>query len=79
MWSFDYYLSHVIGNGLRQLAETTHSYPSNSSPEEWDRQLRETANKLLAWDKNMFCDRYTYENAKNGMKWVADNFGELWD
>jgi hypothetical protein len=79
LWSFDFYLSHLIGKGLLQLADSTMSHPCQMEADEWDRQLREASAKLLAWDVDTFVDKDAYNGAREGMKWVADNFGDLWD
>ena len=49
VWDFDYYLTSVMAQGIKHLADTTHSYPGNNefpTYESWRDYLYEIATKL---------------------------------
>ena len=49
VWDFDYYLTSVMAQGIKHLADTTHSYPGNNefpTYESWKDYLYEITNKL---------------------------------
>lgn len=57
IWSFDYYLSKVICNGLKKLKKDCHGYPEElKTPEKWDKVLQvmiegfEAAKELVSSD-----------------------------
>lgn len=39
LWSFDYYLSVVISNGLKRLKKIQNGYPHDLTPKKWDKIL----------------------------------------
>jgi len=87
VWSFDGYLAEIISKGCIHLSKTTHSYPCESSPEEWDKTLKEIAkdfedyNKIMEHDEGY--DKLTREeyDIKVGKMFalLRTNFGNLWD
>lgn len=89
-WNFDNYLSKIIANGTRHLANTTHSYPVQlqsgreiNEPEVWTEYLLEMANYFemankLEWDftKN---DEQVEEALRKGMEMLQEAYFHLWD
>lgn len=50
LWSFDYYLAKVIGNGIKNLAKISHGYPDKfSTSEEYDAMLNEMSDGFLSY------------------------------
>lgn len=44
LWNFDWYLQKILSSGLRDLAKTTHSYPTDlAGIEDWQRELNNIA------------------------------------
>ncbi len=89
LWSFDTYLAGVISKGLIELRDVTHSYPCDTSMEEWAQTLTEMASGFDAWanmwDEAMYDGDYL-ENMKaleaklnKSMDLFKEHFGSLWD
>ena len=87
VWSFDYYLAEVISKGCLQLAKETHGYPHESSPEEWDKTLKQISKEFEDYNKIMELEegyehfsREEYDKKVNDMfELLKKNFGSLWD
>ena len=90
VWEFDTYLANVIIGGLRQLADTTHSYSNNFTYEEWIDWLRNVANdieKAMAEEPDFIEDKVEYlkETArkklllKDAFTEIGEHFRDLWD
>ena len=49
LWSYDFFLASIIGNGLKQLAETTHGWPDSKFEtfEEWEAELNKIGDAFL--------------------------------
>lgn len=49
LWSYDHFLASIIGNGLKQLAETTHGWPDSKFEtfEEWQAELTKIGDAFL--------------------------------
>lgn len=55
LWSFDYYLSGVIANGLKDLKKMAHGYPGElESMEEWQGILDKIIDGFDYYHKNQF-------------------------
>lgn len=79
IWDFDYYLSYIISNGAKHLADTTCSHPIDKTYEEWQEYLREMAShfdKMIELQENF--EDPTAEFAE-GMKMLQDIYLDLWD
>ena len=44
LWNLDYYLICLLSEALKELSETTYSYPMNLTEEEWRQKLLEMSN-----------------------------------
>ena len=87
LWSLDYFIAETLSKGCKHLAETTHGYPCDSSPEEWDKTLREISKEFEDYIKiNDLEEGYNkltreeYEAKLDKMfNLLKKNFGSLWD
>jgi len=90
VWDFDYYLGTVLAGGLKQLAETTNSYPcSFKSGKEWKKLLKEMAKAFqgvidyedTGWekDKDFTQRKKVYKNQEKALKNLVKIFPALWD
>lgn len=55
LWSYDHFLADIIGNGLKQLAKTTHGWPDSKFEtfEEWQAELNKISDAFLDYiDEN---------------------------
>lgn len=82
IWNFDYYLTQLIADGLDQLAETTHTYPGNETPEgktfeSWQEYLHETA-ELFRRSNEDYYYKNPYEDAitKTFDKWTTEKMDD---
>lgn len=91
-WGFDTYLARVIAGGLRHLADNCHGVPGTYTSEDrplhesaalWIADLEAAALKLEEYVDDEIPsheeEQHRYEEAKDAMRWVAENFGSLWD
>lgn len=88
IWSFDVYLAEIISKGTSQLARTTHSYPTDMTPVEWENYLTtisEIFNRYLEnidgglyMDMEDLIDIDWYEYRK-GFDMLSARFSDLWD
>jgi hypothetical protein len=87
VWSFDYYLADVISKGCKHLAKTTHGYPHDSSPEQWDETLNEITKEFEDYikltDSYEFHKTFSIEEYNKKLdkmfELLRKNFGSLWD
>lgn len=84
VWSLDSYAARVLGEGIRQLAETGHTWPGDSSPwptpEAWTSYLKKLAADLSGWNDDTFLDNAAFERARAAFEEIGKNaFGHLWD
>lgn len=88
VWSLDTHLARTLSAQLTHLAETTHTWPGTPeypTPETWDQALRNNADVLRVYADNAFTEpdgpllEQQYRAAQDAIRWVADNFGHLWD
>jgi hypothetical protein len=82
LWSFDCYIARVMSRGIAQLADVTHSWPSNMEwpqPEDWDTYLRDLSRRLGHWTDENFLDRDAFEVTRAAVEEFGKNFGHFWD
>ncbi len=84
IWSFDDYLSKVMSEGLSNLDEISHGYPSGTTPEEWHVKLTKWAQILNNYHNDIYeCDFdkecQLYEDVKKTIAEMSEFFGNLWD
>lgn len=78
--SLDTALARWLGPRLVFLSENTHGFPSEGDPLEWELSLRVNGEALIAYaDPEAFDDEEKREAGERAMKWVAENFRDLWD
>lgn len=89
IWDFDSYLSKIIINGSRHLADTTHGYPmmllnnkTINSPEKWTEYLYEMASHFekgmeLEWNFDDFGK--VDQEFSQGFNMLRESFYNLWD
>lgn len=85
-WSFDTYLARVIGEGLIHLSENAMGHPvAWDSYEQWTKELKHHGNILLEYEdielmyNNEEDIKTAYGKVRQSMRWVANNFEDLWD
>ena len=82
LWSFDWYLSGVIGKGLKELAEKHTGYPPDLTDEEWTNILNSMADGFLNYyekEFNTHCEEADYEKLKVSLELFKTYFLGLWD
>ena len=82
--SLDASLCEWLAPRLQFLAEHHHSYPSESSPEQWADDLRHHAAAFAAYASHWDADTIEAEEAiisaaQESLRWIADNLPTLWD
>ncbi len=88
VWDLDFYLSKLLPAALRELAETSDSYPEFFSSgaicgslENWQAYLKDAAMHFEAIDKedDVFVNEKMISEIGLGFKMVSDMFFDLWD
>lgn len=94
-WNLDTYLTQLIAGALTHLADRSHGYPAESSPEEWAQVLQRIAGPLAAYGR---CDWETADEdldeyleeyrarvdagllaAQGALRLLAKHLADLWD
>lgn len=87
VWGAYYHLSRVIPGMLRNLADNHMGHPGALTDEEWTAKLRSMADKIEAYvimsempdDWTMEKENEAYKITQEGLREMADWFGNLWD
>lgn len=84
MWNFDRFLANAMIAGFRGLAADNHTYPYEyGTPEEWNKKLLETADKIEYGIDGSWVNLEDYKERravlKEALDWVGENFEDLWD
>lgn len=85
VWNLHHYLSDVIAGSVRQLRDTTMSYPMGTTSNEWSKTLTKMANGFEAGEKSLDLsyqkrkrERLTKEFVK-ALTLFCTRFFDLWD
>lgn len=85
VWSLDTHLAATLGAQLIKLADEHNGWPEGlyKTPGEWEAALRKNGQALLAYQGIYTLEgdseEETMKQAKEALRWVADNFEALWD
>lgn len=80
VWSFDFYINRVAGEGLRELAKNTHGYPADfKDMKEWQEYLNRISAEMLGWSDDTFADKASFDRAQGAWFSWAILFGGFWD
>lgn len=84
VWNMDAYLSLVIADMLKHLAETTTGVPHEFDPEsnDWETWLKDTAELFRSYTidcKTLDEEQQALLNVKAGLIRLWDKWGSLWD
>lgn len=87
-WGAYHYLGRIIPEMLEDLADNTHGYPPQfENLENWQEKLRITAIKIRAYNQaaeaepwlGFESEQEAYEITQEGIRDLAEIFGNLWD
>ena len=81
LWSLDYTLGNYIASSVNELANRTHGYPLNTTPEQWDEILRTIARDFYVGTNEDFWNN-PYEDMLVYGTWykdLPDDKKEYWD
>lgn len=88
VWGLDHWLARTVGAQLVHMADIAHGWPHPypGDFDGWVSDLRingELLRRYATDDHELslhdISDRTALLNAQSAMRWVADNFGALWD
>jgi hypothetical protein len=84
LWSFDVYLSKVIGKGVQELANNSHGHPSElKTLKEWTTILNKMSRGFLNYSNKVFSAKnYSSEDEKKleeSLELFKKHFLHLWD
>lgn len=78
LWSLDMYYAKLISTSLKEFADITHSYPYNSTPEEWKEELLKIAecfeNSIEPEEVDKYFEQYLELREKRGITLISDIF-----
>jgi len=83
-WSFDTYITGVIGNAVKQFANGR-GYPGGFTQESWTTLCNEISEPLLKFSNDQFDgntfdeESKMYDDAKEAMMKFSEHLGAWWD